>query len=325
MSLKIVQVGCGYMAGAGHGPSLQLYASQHPEVELAACCDINLEAAQAFAQKFGFARAYTDMNEMLDKEQPGMVNLAVPVPLTAPMAIQVMRRGIPIILEKPPGANIDQAMQILEAGKNVPHRVAFNRRYVPLMLELKKRIEQVGQPISEIRCDFLRHGRYDDDFSSTAIHGIDAVQAIGGAYSEIDFMYREWPEKGKGVAHIHLQGRMASGAVATLSFMPISGCLAERYAVHTPGHSFYMNMAMGMDDDGCLAHWQDGKLVEMLHGRELVPGNEHFITNGFYNENAMFIDQLLKGEKVTGGMAEGALDPMRIADAIRARQSHIKL
>lgn len=42
---KICIVGCGFMTREGHGPSCVKYAAEHEDVELAACCDINLAAA----------------------------------------------------------------------------------------------------------------------------------------------------------------------------------------------------------------------------------------------------------------------------------------
>ena len=65
---KICIVGCGFMTKEGHGPSCAKYASEHEDVELAACCDINLAAAQEICNRFGFARAYTDYLEMAERE-----------------------------------------------------------------------------------------------------------------------------------------------------------------------------------------------------------------------------------------------------------------
>ena len=46
MAFKICAIGCGAMATTGHGPSFQRYAQEHPDVELAACCDLDAEKAE---------------------------------------------------------------------------------------------------------------------------------------------------------------------------------------------------------------------------------------------------------------------------------------
>jgi predicted dehydrogenase len=98
MNFRICEIGGGWMATQGHGPSYQRYAQENPEVELAACCDISPEAAREFQQKFGFTRYYTDIFEMLDQEKPDAVCLTVPVHLTADLAVRIMEAGYPVMM-----------------------------------------------------------------------------------------------------------------------------------------------------------------------------------------------------------------------------------
>ena len=60
----------------------------------------------------------------------------------------------------------------------MPHQVAFNRRYTPLVVELKRRL--AGATIQHIDCQFYRVGRTGSDFTTTAIHGIDTVRFLAG-------------------------------------------------------------------------------------------------------------------------------------------------
>ena len=331
MKLKIVQVGCGWMPSAGHGPALARYAKENPDrVELAACCDINEESAKQHAADFGYARTYTDMAQMLDAEEPGFVNLAVPVSLTAPMGLQVFERKIPMLLEKPPGVDVPQARQLEQASVGVPHRVAFNRRYTPLIVKLCEKIAETGLPIMSTHCEFLRVNRPDPDFSSTAIHGIDAVAHIAGPYQRLNFTYRELPEANlgavPGVANMHVQAQMQNGGVATLDFCPVSGYSAERYTVHVHNTSFFMAMPGGAEGEGYLKIFHRGKLTETILGGTLVEGcSENYMTNGFYGENASFLDALLAGQPISGGMNEAAIAPMIITDAMRSRESFCEL
>ena len=66
--LRIAVVGAGNIARSYHLPSLRRLADQDSELELAALCDMVEERARAMAERFGFARAYTDYRAMLDAE-----------------------------------------------------------------------------------------------------------------------------------------------------------------------------------------------------------------------------------------------------------------
>ena len=72
---KICLIGCGQMTKDGHGLSCQKYANEHEGVVLAACCDINLEAAEFACKEYGFQRAYTDYLEMVEQEIRGEITM----------------------------------------------------------------------------------------------------------------------------------------------------------------------------------------------------------------------------------------------------------
>ena len=191
---KICIVGCGFMTKEGHGPSCAKYASEHEDVELAACCDINLAAAREICNRFGFARAYTDYLEMAEREKPDAVLVVTPDTLTRDVSVALLKRKIPILLEKPPGLNREQTMSIHRAAmeNHTPARVAFNRRYTPLLRALMEEMKQAGAPLQDISCMFIRVGRKDADFSTTAIHGIDTVKYLAGCeYETAAFQYQD--------------------------------------------------------------------------------------------------------------------------------------
>ena len=70
---KICSIGCGGMAKSGHGPAFAKYKKDYKDVCLAACCDINEEAAKAFKENFGFEAYYTDYQKMLEEVKPDVV------------------------------------------------------------------------------------------------------------------------------------------------------------------------------------------------------------------------------------------------------------
>ena len=228
MAFKICTVGCGNLSFQMHGPALRKYAATYPDMELTACCDIAGNRAREFQQKFGFQRWYVNMPEMLRLEKPDAVILMVPVALTAQYSCQILNKRIPLLLEKPPGRTPAELEQIIAASETnrTPARVAFNRRFAPLVQHFKKRISDTIDPqtIHYLRCDFYRSNRRDSDFSTTAIHGIDTVRFIADAdYKQLNFRYQEFPELGGQVANIYLNGTTTDGAMVQLNFFPNSG------------------------------------------------------------------------------------------------------
>jgi len=194
MTFKICTIGCGSMASHVHGPSYRAYAALHDDTVLAACCDLDEGKAERFREAFGFRKRYRDIDTMLDAEKPDAVCLVAPERLTARLSMQVMDKGYPLLMEKPPGLDVAETTAMIETAERVgvATQVAFNRRYMPLVRQLKRQLEKRFLPsdIQHIRYDFYRIGRLDDDFAATAIHGVDAVKFIAGSdYANVRFHY----------------------------------------------------------------------------------------------------------------------------------------
>lgn len=331
MSFKICTIGCGDHASTVHGPSYKRYAKENPEVEFAACCDLNEEKAKIFMERFGFKRYYTDLNQMLDIEKPDAVCLISPLNFTAQLASGILRKKFALMLEKPPGRNKEEVLMLVnEAEKNgVSNMVAFNRRYTPMIVELKKRLDANFKPeeIQNIRYDMYRINRRDEDFASTAIHGIDAVRYIMNAdYKHIRFHYQDFPHLGKGVKNIYMDCVMTSGAVAHLNFCPVAGVIIERCTVNAFDHTFFLDTPMwkGYDDPGRLVHLEKGKVVEEFTGDTVCDGDEVFMNGGFYNENCVFFDDIRAGRKPVGDL-RSTVQSVEIQECITNRVAEYHL
>jgi myo-inositol 2-dehydrogenase / D-chiro-inositol 1-dehydrogenase len=326
--VRLCQVGCGEHARTVHGPAQARLARERPGLILAACCDKDAARAEAYRTAFGFGKAYSDLEEMLDAERPEAVILVVPVEATVRVATTVLTRGIPTLLEKPPGATVGEVDRLIAAseaggrgGRPVPHQVAFNRRYVPLVQELRRRLEVLGL-LQHLHYEMVRVDRRDPDFSTTAIHGIDAVRYLAGCdYATARFRYREMPDLGKGVANIFVDATMASGATAHLAFCPAAGVVVERAVVHVRSHTFLLHVPMwgGADSPGRLLHFEGGRVVEDLSGEKVGDGSALFELGGFYRETAAFLDALEAGHDPSPGLRDSR-QSVEIAEHIRARR-----
>ncbi|HHU79061.1 MAG TPA: Gfo/Idh/MocA family oxidoreductase [Clostridiales bacterium] len=325
MSFKICTIGCGSMASSGHGPSYKRYAALHKDTVLAACCDLDEEKASAFRSKFGFQRHYRDFELMLDTEKPDAVCLVVPEHLTAPLSVRILENGYPLLMEKPPGLEPADTERMIQAAEkhNTPNQVAFNRRYMPMVSKLKEMT--AGEKIHNLRYDFYRTGRFDDDFAATAIHGIDTVRHLAGSdYSCIRFDYQPLPEFGPNVANIMMHCRFESGAEAQLNFSPVSGVIVERAVINSYDNTWFMNLPAwnAADFPGRLVHYHRGSLAADVSGDELSE-SDMYLTNGFYHENESFFEDIRAGRRPAGDL-KSALQSVEISDCIRKRISEYR-
>ena len=100
------------MANFGHGPAYQKYAMDNSDLKLTACCDVNKDSALLFMKKYGFKNHYQDFRKMLEEEKPDAVCLNVPAALNASFADEILKAGYPLLLEKPIGANLNEALTL---------------------------------------------------------------------------------------------------------------------------------------------------------------------------------------------------------------------
>lgn len=111
--LRIGILGAGNIAQRSHLPA---YAARD-DVELAAVADLHLSRAQGAAQKFGIARAYGSVSELLEKEKLDAVDICVWNCAHAPCAIEAAKRGLHILCEKPMALSLGHALEMEAAVK----------------------------------------------------------------------------------------------------------------------------------------------------------------------------------------------------------------
>ncbi len=329
MGLKIVVIGCGWISMSMHGPAYARYAASHEGIELAACCDVDSARAEQFRQRYSFGRSYTDYLEMLEQEKPGAVCLNTPVGLISPLGCRILQAGYPLLAEKPPGLTVQEIDALIEAAAPRPdrlggviHMVAFNRRFTPLASRLKELLE--GLEIQHLHYHMARFQRLDPDFSTTAIHAIDAARFLAGSdYRSIRFHYLPLPKLGPTVANFMLDCTFASGATAQLTICPAGGVNVERAAIHCAGDSFFLNFNNGPDAPGSLQRFHQGKLVEEINGEARSQSREEYLLNGFYAEDAAFFDAVQAGAQPWHDF-RSCRQPVEVMSCLRERKSKLR-
>lgn len=208
--MKIALVGAG-----GWGRQHARVFSTRPDVEFCAIAGRNTERTQRRADEFG-VRAYTDIDEMLDRERPDLVSLCLPNQGHFEPTMQVIRAGYPLLVEKPLTFEIAEAEALLEAAGDRFFAICFNHRYAKPVRLAKEAIEsgRVGD-IVFATWRFGGEGSSDHpqaNLIETQCHGFDMLEHLCGPITAIS------AEMGPGnrFTTMALSLRFESGAVGSL-------------------------------------------------------------------------------------------------------------
>jgi predicted dehydrogenase len=254
---------------------------------LSALCDLRQEHAQAMADRYGFARAYGDLGEMLDREKPDGCVAISPLPVTAQIASRIIREGVPLLMEKPPGATVEEAREIAELvdQRGVPVMVSMNRRFDPAFE--RAMIWKRDRPVAYLRGTIIRHNRRETDFIlGTAIHPVDTMRAIAGDVQSFSADMRRVDGVQWYVVHLTFR----SGTIGTLEVLTTTGAVAESYECF--GTDYRVNVRVGEADTGEVCCWEKGQLVVREEPAQRLP---LFVRNGAYGETVAFIAALKSG------------------------------
>ena len=218
MTIKAAVIGVGSM-GVNHAR----VNWELPDVELVAVADFDETRVNSVAKKYS-TKAYTDYQRMLDETKPDEVTLAVPTVYHHKIALDIIERGIPLLIEKPISFTLEEGREIIEAAKNknVKLMIGHIERFNPAIIALKELIaqEELGRIF---QMDAHRQGPFPARIGDVgvvidlAVHDLDIMRFV--SQSEIVRVFAE-TEK-----HIHskyedlLTGlvRLADGSVGTLN------------------------------------------------------------------------------------------------------------
>jgi predicted dehydrogenase len=115
--VRVGVIGTGAISGAYLG-----MAKHFPLVEMAACADLNLDAARAKASEFGIPKACSSDELIADGSIEIVLNLTVPR-AHVPVALRAIEAGKHTYCEKPLGVNRDEGRTLLDAAAKKGLRV----------------------------------------------------------------------------------------------------------------------------------------------------------------------------------------------------------
>lgn len=199
MNGQRLRYGCIGAGGIARKKHMNGY-SKLPNVELAAVCDSNIEAAEALARDFGVSRVYADYHEMLKNEHLDIVSVCTPNATHKDITVEALSFGSNVHVEKPMALNAAEAREITEAEKKYGKKVlvGLNKRFLGVTVLLKRLIDEgFFGDIYHVRCGWERDsgipgvGRW---FTDKALSGGGALIDLGVHYIDLAMYIMGWAE-----------------------------------------------------------------------------------------------------------------------------------
>ncbi len=145
-AVRLGVIGAGNFASGVLLPALR----RTPGVELVALASARGLNASSVGRKFGFKRATTDLDSLLTADDINTIAILTRHDLHAEQIIAGLTAGKHVFCEKP--LAIDQAELLNIAGalhsSGQLLTVGFNRRFAPLIVEMKRFLEKTAEPLA---------------------------------------------------------------------------------------------------------------------------------------------------------------------------------
>lgn len=287
-NVTIALIGAGGMANNVHYPSLRACE----DVDIVGLCDLIPEKLRATAERFEIPATFRDYKEMLAATAPDAVYILMPPQHLFPIVIHALSQGCHVFIEKPPGLTRHQTQEMARAAEKngCKTMVGFNRRFIPLLRNVKALVEEQG-PILQCMSTFHKNAPdacyYDgviDVLTCDAIHAVDTLRWLGGGEvkavaSDVNNFHAERENSFNALV------KFTSGASGYLSTNWAVGGRIHTFEIHARGISAHIN-----PDAGGQAILQTANGTTVLTPEAAADSDEFYKTYGFYAETRHFIE-----------------------------------
>lgn len=162
--------------------------------------------------------AYTDLDTMIDTERPDLVTACLPNREHYEITLRLIRRGVPLLVEKPLVFDLEEADRLLAEAdrRGLFFAINFNHRFAEPVLRAKQAIDE--GLLGEITFASWRFGgeggpgaSVEANLVETSCHGFDLLEHLAGPITSVMAQLTSPPRATAAVAC-----EFANGAVGTL-------------------------------------------------------------------------------------------------------------
>tara|TARA_B100001057_G_C22856697_1_gene952946 strand:+ start:653 stop:1777 length:1125 start_codon:yes stop_codon:yes gene_type:complete len=150
--VNIGLIGCGHFAFT----SIAYYLSQKNSINLIWCYDTNIKASKRLAKSYNIKSIEENISN--DFRKVDIVYIVSNHSTHAKYAVDFMKKGCDVYIEKPIATSWDQLTQIINTKKQTNKNIylGYNRPFSPGILKIKKYLTKKTEPIS-LSCFITGH------------------------------------------------------------------------------------------------------------------------------------------------------------------------
>lgn len=136
---RIGLVGCGEVCEHKHLPAL----CRVPGAQVVAIADTNADRARHVATKYGIPNVYRSAVSMLEARVADVIGVLTPPSEHRESAVQAMRAGVPVLVEKPLALTVDDADELVETAltTGITALMGFHMRFHRLIRRAAQVVE----------------------------------------------------------------------------------------------------------------------------------------------------------------------------------------
>lgn len=316
--LKVGFIGCGRHATKVLYPSLR-----YAPIALEAVCDVEERLAQRNARWFGAQYYFTDFQAMLDQCTLDAVIIVTGPNSHGQLAKEILRRGLPVFIEKPPAVSLAQAEVLSqlseEHGQTVT--VGLMKRHTPAYQRVKALISAAEfGPISHIQATFRIGQKRGTGFAlllDAGIHILDLVRFFGGEVQSI--RAEKWQDEHR-VAYAILL-RFESGPVGSVHISDQGSWFHSNEFIEITGAGQFVRS----ENLVLVAHTQTDGQTHLWEPGFSIPQNQNnsLFVQGYAPQFQAWAQALLNGTEPGPTIAD-ACRTMRLIKALEPDEDYAK-
>lgn len=185
------------LCGLGEIGQVHLRAIRESGSDLVAVCELDQGLARESVSEE--VPVFQDVNEMIDRTNPEVLDICLPHHLHVPIAVSALNRGCDVLLEKPMAIDLAGCDEIIRTAERTGHRVGIshNQIFFPPHRRLRQLIDS-GE-IGEVKAIYERlwlggkYGGWREDAAQVGggllmdagIHRVYMAEYLGGPISTV--------------------------------------------------------------------------------------------------------------------------------------------
>jgi len=309
--VRVALVGAGTLQNNIHLPSL----ARMDDVEMVGLCDLVPEKLRETAERFEIENTFADYRAMLEATSPDAVYVVMPPHHLFDLAIHVLKQGLHLFIEKPPGVTTQQTRRLAQAAEKhgCLTMTGFQRRFIPILRELRTRIEEKG-PVHSCVATYYKNWEegpyYDgaiDILTCDCIHAVDLLRWMSGGEAksvvgDVRCLHDNYETA------FYAMVKFDNDVVGMLLGNWKTGGRVQTFEMHSHGASAFVEP----DEGGTLIVDEEKQRFDTA---EVAGSDELIMSHGFFQEDRHFIDCVKAGQQPLTNFAD-AVKTMELVDMI---------